>query len=195
MNQPRTRAVLRLRAGLRRPPRAGALRDDRRASASPRSRRLASPAIGAIGAAGVVAAVAGALIAARSRCAAPIPDQPELDGYKQRRSRTAAGHRRIGRGRAAGLSLRRQPALDTVLLELPLGEPAFDIRYMFYSTLHWKPLVNGYSGGAPLGLRLLDESCRTSRHAPTARGRRWSTPGRRTIVHEGRVTIASLRAR
>ena len=37
----------------------------------------------------------------------------------------------------------------TVLLELPLGEPAFDVRYMFYSTQHWKMLVNGYSGGAP----------------------------------------------
>jgi hypothetical protein len=35
------------------------------------------------------------------------------------------------------------------LLELPLGEPAFDVRYMFYSIGHWRPLVNGYSGGAP----------------------------------------------
>jgi len=35
------------------------------------------------------------------------------------------------------------------ILELPLGEPAFDVRYMFYSTSHWRPLVNGYSGGAP----------------------------------------------
>ena len=33
---------------------------------------------------------------------------------------------------------------------LPLGEPAFDVRYMWYSTLHWRRLVNGYSGGAPL---------------------------------------------
>jgi len=29
---------------------------------------------------------------------------------------------------------------------------------MFYSTLHWKPLVNGYSGGAPPGYELLDTS-------------------------------------
>jgi hypothetical protein len=27
---------------------------------------------------------------------------------------------------------------------------------MFYSTLHWKPLVNGYSGGAPADYALLD---------------------------------------
>ena len=38
---------------------------------------------------------------------------------------------------------------DAAVLELPLGEPAFDVRYMFYSIGHWKPLVNGYSGGAP----------------------------------------------
>jgi hypothetical protein len=36
-----------------------------------------------------------------------------------------------------------------VLMELPLGEPAFDIRYTFYSTTHWRRLVNGYSGAAP----------------------------------------------
>ena len=47
---------------------------------------------------------------------------------------------------------------NTVILELPLGEPAFDIRYMFYSTQHWKPLVNGYSGGEPPDYELLDTS-------------------------------------
>ena len=47
---------------------------------------------------------------------------------------------------------------NTVILELPLGEPAFDIRYMFYSTRHWKPLVNGYSGGEPPDYELLDTS-------------------------------------
>jgi len=38
---------------------------------------------------------------------------------------------------------------SAVLIELPFGEVAFDVRYMYYSTLHWRPLVNGYSGGAP----------------------------------------------
>ncbi len=37
----------------------------------------------------------------------------------------------------------------TVLAELPLGYPDFDQRAMFYSTVHWKPLVNGYSGFEP----------------------------------------------
>jgi hypothetical protein len=39
----------------------------------------------------------------------------------------------------------------TVLLELPLVAPdiAFEPIYMYFSTFHWKPLVNGYSGFSP----------------------------------------------
>jgi hypothetical protein len=36
-----------------------------------------------------------------------------------------------------------------VVAELPLGYPDFDLRAMLYSTVHWKPLVNGYSGFTP----------------------------------------------
>jgi hypothetical protein len=46
----------------------------------------------------------------------------------------------------------------SAIVELPLGEPAFDVRYMLYSTRHWKPLVNGYSGGAPDDYGQLDHS-------------------------------------
>jgi hypothetical protein len=45
-----------------------------------------------------------------------------------------------------------------IVIELPLGEPAFDIRYMFYSTTHWRRLVNGYSGGAPPQYGFLTEA-------------------------------------
>jgi hypothetical protein len=47
---------------------------------------------------------------------------------------------------------------SSAIVELPLGEPAFDVRYMLYSTTHWKPLVNGYSGGAPADYQRLDQS-------------------------------------
>jgi hypothetical protein len=30
------------------------------------------------------------------------------------------------------------------------------VRYVFYSTLHWRKLVNGYSGGAPQAYEGLD---------------------------------------
>jgi hypothetical protein len=36
-----------------------------------------------------------------------------------------------------------------VLAELPLGQTDFDLRAMFYSTTHWRRLVNGYSGFFP----------------------------------------------
>jgi len=46
---------------------------------------------------------------------------------------------------------------DAAIIELPLGEPAFDVRYMFYSTTHWRKLVNGYSGGGPGEYEQLDQ--------------------------------------
>jgi hypothetical protein len=36
-----------------------------------------------------------------------------------------------------------------VIAELPLGLPDFDLRAMYYSTLHWRSLLNGYSGFTP----------------------------------------------
>jgi hypothetical protein len=38
---------------------------------------------------------------------------------------------------------------DAVILELPLGLPDFDLRAVYYSTAHWRPLINGYSGFFP----------------------------------------------
>jgi hypothetical protein len=40
-------------------------------------------------------------------------------------------------------------APDAVLAELPLGETDFDLRAIFYSTVHWRPVLNGYSGFYP----------------------------------------------
>lgn len=44
--------------------------------------------------------------------------------------------------------LARLPA-GAVLLEMPLGDPAYDVRAVYYSTVHWQKLVNGYSGFFP----------------------------------------------
>lgn len=38
---------------------------------------------------------------------------------------------------------------DIVVAEFPFGDPAWELRYVYYSTVHWKPLVNGYSGAFP----------------------------------------------
>jgi hypothetical protein len=79
----------------------------------------------------------------------------------------------------------RLPA-SAVLIELPLGEPAFDVRYMFYSTRHWRRLVNGYSGGAPQDYGMLIESLKD---VDTRPDRAWQSIVQSTathaIVHEG----------
>ncbi|MCU0256398.1 MAG: hypothetical protein MUF60_06625 [Vicinamibacterales bacterium] len=50
---------------------------------------------------------------------------------------------------------------DAVLAELPFGDTSWEIRHVYHSTMHWRRLVNGYSGGFPasyLKLRgLLDD--------------------------------------
>lgn len=46
-------------------------------------------------------------------------------------------------GRIAGL-----PA-GSVLTEFPFGDAAWEIRYTYYSAVHWKPITNGYSGNFP----------------------------------------------
>jgi hypothetical protein len=55
---------------------------------------------------------------------------------------------------------------DAVVAELPLGEPAFDVRYMYYSTRHWRRLVNGYSGGMPPSYEQLDLALQDFRSRP-----------------------------
>jgi hypothetical protein len=74
---------------------------------------------------------------------------------------------------------------SAVLIELPLGEPAFDIRYMFYSTSHWKRLVNGYSGGAPIEYEFLTESLKDTASRPA---RAWrallDSTATHVVVHE-----------
>ena len=50
--------------------------------------------------------------------------------------------------------LKGLPAPQTVVAEFPLGQWTYELRYMFYSTAHWHPLMNGYSGTFPLGYDL-----------------------------------------
>jgi hypothetical protein len=43
---------------------------------------------------------------------------------------------------------------ELVLAEFPFGDPAWELRYVYYSTVHWKRIVNGYSGGFPQGYKV-----------------------------------------
>ena len=57
-----------------------------------------------------------------------------------------------------------QPDIHAVL-EIPLTDPSLpapylvNVSYMYYSTLHWKPLVNGYSAHAPQAVEWLSQRC------------------------------------
>jgi hypothetical protein len=44
--------------------------------------------------------------------------------------------------------LRTMPP-SAIVAEFPFGDYAYELRYMYYSTIHWKRLLNGYSGGFP----------------------------------------------
>jgi hypothetical protein len=71
------------------------------------------------------------------------------------------------------------------IIELPIGEPAFDVRYMFYSTRHWRPLVNGYSGGGPVEYLFLEQTLQDALIRPD---RAWqalvASKATHAIVHE-----------
>jgi hypothetical protein len=42
---------------------------------------------------------------------------------------------------------------DAVVAEFPFGDVTWELRYVYYSTVHWRRLINGYSGGFPQGYR------------------------------------------
>jgi hypothetical protein len=135
-----------------------------------------------------LALVAGALIAVEF-LAVPLPINGNSTTYE--RPGLAPLPASVGAGASAPPVYRFVASLaaPAAILELPFGEPAFDLRYMFYSTLHWKPLVNGYSGGAPADYALLDTSLQDVSTQPD---RAWralvDSKATHVIVHEAFYT-------
>jgi hypothetical protein len=58
--------------------------------------------------------------------------------------------RTLNEGPLAYRHLLTMPA-DTIVMELPFGDQAWDLRYVYYAGLHGKRIVNGYSGYFPDG--------------------------------------------
>ena len=105
-----------------------------------------------------IAAIAAALMIVES-FAAPIPVNQNAIDYRQPGLAPLPPTLTIeGGGPPAVYRYIAALPESSVVLELPLGEPAFDVRYMFYSTGHWRPLVNGYTGGQPYDYTLLDHA-------------------------------------
>src|SRR5262249_57401385 len=90
----------------------------------------------------------GALIVAEA-IAAPIPINQGSTDYTDKSLAPLPSSIGVGADTPPVYAYVAQLPASAVVIELPLGEPAFDVRYMFYSTTHWRRLVNGYSGGFP----------------------------------------------
>jgi hypothetical protein len=91
--------------------------------------------------------------------------------------------------------------IDAVLAELPIGQTDYDVRAMFYSTVHWRRLVNGYSGFFPPSYRRIAFSLgQVPLHPDVSLDALGEVGATHVIVHEGayldsegRETTAALR--
>jgi hypothetical protein len=133
---------------------------------------------------GWISVAAGTLILLEAM-AVPIPINQNSTQYGQAGLAPLPASIDVGSTPEVYQFVARLPA-SAVIIELPLGEPAFDVRYMFYSTRHWRRLVNGYSGGAPQDYGMLTESLKDVETRPE---RAWQSIVQSTathaIVHEG----------
>jgi hypothetical protein len=76
--------------------------------------------------------------------------------------------------------LKTLPNPGTVVVEFPLGEWAYELRYVFYSTAHWHPLLNGYSGHFPLSYNMNATHLRHPLDTPDAS---WTTLEKSGATH------------
>jgi hypothetical protein len=121
--------------------------------------------------------------------AVPLPLDENSTEYKQSGLAPLPGILATGSATPAVYRFAARLAPSSVLLELPFGEVAFDVRYMFYSTAHWRALVNGYSGGAPGEYSLWTEQLEGAIEAPDAAWRAVLASGAtQIVVHEGAYT-------
>ena len=96
------------------------------------------PGIVVLGAAGVFFLIEAMHVPFTTNGMAPIRGYATPEARVYRPARAPAVYR----------EMERQPS-GSVLVEFPFGQPDYDLRAMFYSTVHWHALVNGYSGVFP----------------------------------------------
>jgi hypothetical protein len=91
----------------------------------------------------------------------------------------------------------------SILVELPIGQPDYDLRAVYYSTVHWRRLVNGYSGFFPPHYgQLMTALSEIPRHPEISLDALRASGATHAIVHEaayrgdeGPATSALLRGR
>jgi hypothetical protein len=73
-----------------------------------------------------------------------------------------------------------------VLAELPLGQLDYDLRAVYYTTAHWRPIINGYSGFFPLHYGALQRAlAEVPRHADLSLSALRAAGATHVLVHEG----------
>jgi len=126
-----------------------------------------------------VAWIAGALIVIEA-LAAPIPINQHSADYADTSLAPLPPSIGVGAATPPVYGYIAELPASAVVIELPLGEPAFDVRYMFYSTTHWRRIVNGYSGGFPREYLVLSEALRDTLSRPA---RAWDALAASTATH------------
>ena len=102
--------------------------------------------------------IAASVLVLVESCAVPITINQNDTDYKQRGLAPLPGALAVAEAATPVYAFVARLPEAGVLLELPAGEPAFDVRYMLYALGHGRALVNGYSGGAPADYALLIEA-------------------------------------
>ena len=85
-------------------------------------------------------------------------------------------------------STQPSPALpaDAVLIELPYGIVEWDLRAMYYTLAHRRPIINGYSGGMPDSYQVNVTALQDPLvHPDRTWDRLQSLPATHILVHEG----------
>jgi hypothetical protein len=81
--------------------------------------------------------------------------------------------------------LKSLPAPGTVMVEFPFNQWTYELRYVFYSAVHWHPLLNGYSGTFPLSYDLRSAVLRNPANSPEAAWQALVDAGvTHAVVHE-----------
>ena len=100
---------------------------------------------------GMIAVALGALVIAEAFAAPIVVNGTAGEGrYATPPARVYTG----GDVPGAYRFLKSLPSPRTVVVEFPFGEWAYELRYVFYSTAHWHPILNGYSGQFPLSYNM-----------------------------------------
>jgi hypothetical protein len=83
---------------------------------------------------------------------------------------------------------------DLVIAEFPFGDPAWELRYVYYSTVHQKRILNGYSGGFPQAYKVRVARLQRLGEAPDDAWRALvETGATHAIVHEAALAAGEAR--